>query len=129
MAPVEVVKITGQARASLCAPRLRHLATFASREERANFVPTLWLPTLAISPVMPRQLPPARPVTLGTGEATGEATAEAATQLPAEVQKMLKVLAEPSTRQVIMQLLDLRHEAHFRTAYVAPAPRAQVVEL
>lgn len=119
----------------------RGLRSPAFRQDDANFVQTLWRPAaakdagaLAQLPIDGGVVPPTGKATgeaagEATGEATGEAAGEAAALLPAEVQKMLKVLAVPSTRQAIMQLLDLRHEDHFRTAYIAPALQAQVLEL
>lgn len=96
----------------------------AFRKDGANFVQPLWRSPANKDAGVLWQL---QEVNAVVPEAT-EATGEAAAQFPAKVPNMLMVMDEPSTRQVIMQPLDLRHDDHFRTPYFQPALPAQLAE-
>ena len=59
---------------------------------------------------------------------TAEATAEATAEVTAEV-RLASVLAGEMTRQELQQALGLRHEEHFRKAYLLPALEADLIEM
>ena len=56
-----------------------------------------------------------------SGEVTGEVTGE--------VDRLLRVLAGEMSRQQLQKALSLRHEDHFRHAYLKPALTAQLIEM
>ena len=56
-----------------------------------------------------------------TGEVTGE--------VAGEVARLLAVLSVPMKRTEIQNLLGLKHEDHFREAYLTPALTAGLVEM
>ena len=58
---------------------------------------------------------------LETDQVTGEVTGE--------VQRLLLVLNGEMPRQQIQQALGLKHEDHFRKAYLVPALAAHVIEM
>jgi len=55
------------------------------------------------------------------GEVTGEVTGE--------VQRLVKVIKGELSRTEIQQALNLKHEDHFREAYLGPAIKAGLVEM
>jgi ATP-dependent DNA helicase RecG len=59
-------------------------------------------------------------------QATGEVTGEVTT---GEVRRLLAVMAGEMKRAEIQQALGLRHEDHFRDAYLGPALEASVIEM
>ena len=60
-----------------------------------------------------------------TGEVTGEATGE----VTGEVQRLLGALAGEMQRRELQEALGLKHEDHFRNAYLVPALDAGLIEM
>ena len=60
-----------------------------------------------------------------TGEVAGEVTGE----VTGEVQKLLRVVSGEMKRTEIQEALALRHEDHFREAYLIPALSAGMIEM
>lgn len=67
---------------------------------------------------------PARPLALAP-EATGEVTEE----VTGEVARLLLVMADEMTRKQIQDILSLKHEEHFRAAYLLPALACGMLEM
>ncbi len=59
-----------------------------------------------------------------TGEATGEVTGEVAPEV-----RLLPAMSGEMTRQQLQEALGLKHEDHFRAAYLLPALRAGLIEM
>ncbi len=64
-----------------------------------------------------------------TPEVTGEATGEVAGEATGEVARLLAVIAGEMKRKDIQDALGLKHEDHFRAAYLLPALEAGVIEM
>lgn len=73
-------------------------------------------------PVHPSATPPASG---RSTPATGEVTAE----VTAEVGRLLSILIEPAGRKELQDALGLKHDEHFRLAYLAPALAAGLIEM
>jgi ATP-dependent DNA helicase RecG len=56
-------------------------------------------------------------VTFATGEATGE------------VRRLIGAIVSEMTRQEVQNALELKHEDHFRKAYLLPALEANLIEM
>ncbi len=63
-----------------------------------------------------------------TPQVTGEVTGEVTEEVTEEVGRMLQVIKGDMSRVQIMTALDLRHEEHFRLAYLIPALEAGLIE-
>ena len=61
--------------------------------------------------------------------ATGEVTGEVAGEVTGEVRRLLAVMEGELKRSEIQERLGLKHEDHFRDAYLVPALEAGVVEM
>jgi ATP-dependent DNA helicase RecG len=79
--------------------------------------------------------PPAPSATRAAGEVTAEVTAEVtgevATRSAPEVApelRLVRALSGEMTRQELQDALGLRHEEHFRKAYLQPALEAGLIE-
>lgn len=86
---------------------------FETDDDRAAFVIRLPIHPLAQA-VVPDA---AEMIPAGTGEATGEATGE----VTGEVVRLLRATVGEMSRQQLQEALGLRHEDHFRAAYLRPA--------
>lgn len=63
-----------------------------------------------------------------SGTFFGEVTAEVTPEVTPEV-RLVRVLAGEMTRQQLMQALGLKHDEHFRKAYLQPAFDAGLIEM
>ena len=90
---------------------------FESDEDRTHFIVRL--------PVHERAVVAAQV----TGEATGEVTGEATGEVTGEVQRLLWAVAGEMPRRALQDALGLKHEDHFRKAYLLPAIDAGLLEL
>ena len=91
---------------------------FETDEDRTSFLIRL--------PVHPAALPePAEEV---PAEVTGEVTAEVTGEASVEVQRLLAVLEGEMSRRELQEALGLKHDEHFRLAYLTPALDAGLVE-
>jgi ATP-dependent DNA helicase RecG len=63
-----------------------------------------------------------------TGEVTREVTGEVTDQVSREVLRLLGALHGEMPRQEMQKALGLRHEDHFRQAYLGPALEAAAIE-
>ena len=70
-----------------------------------------------------------RLLTPTTGEVTGEVTVEVTGEVTGEVAKLLTVLKGEMKRAQLQQALGLRHEDHFRDAYLSPALAGGWIEM
>jgi ATP-dependent DNA helicase RecG len=86
---------------------------FETDEDRLAYVVRLPVHPLAEQPVG------------GTDQVTGEVTGEVA----GEVQRLLRALVGEMSRQQMQEALALRHEDHFRNAYLSPALALGVIEM
>jgi ATP-dependent DNA helicase RecG len=59
--------------------------------------------------------------TFAAGEATGEVTGE--------VRRLIGAIVSEMTRQEMQNALELKHEDHFRKAYLLPALEANLIEM
>jgi predicted HTH transcriptional regulator len=64
-----------------------------------------------------------------TGEVAGDVTGEVAGDVTAEVTRLLMALRGEMTRVDLQKALGLRHDEHFRLAYLQPAMTAGLVEM
>ena len=64
-----------------------------------------------------------------TGEVAGEVTGEVAGEVTGEEIRLLRAMSGEITRQRIQEALGLKHEDHFRHAYLLPALRAGLIEM
>ena len=64
-----------------------------------------------------------------TDQDTGEVTGEVAGEVTGEVRRLLNLLDGEMTRQSLQQGLELKHEDHFRNAYLVPALQAGLIEM
>ncbi|MBM4046367.1 MAG: hypothetical protein FJ279_14755 [Planctomycetes bacterium] len=65
----------------------------------------------------------------GPQQVTGEVTGEVAGEVPGEVRRLLAVVKGEMKRQEIQAALGLKHEDHFRKAYLTPALKRGLVEM
>ena len=63
-----------------------------------------------------------------TGEVTRDVTGEVAGEVAAVV-RLLRAMSGDVTRQHLQEALGLKHEDHFRNAYLQPALRAGLIEM
>ena len=64
-----------------------------------------------------------------TGEVAGEVAGEVTGEVTGEVARLLAVINGPMKRQEIQDALGLKHEDHFREAYLIPALHAGLIEM
>jgi ATP-dependent DNA helicase RecG len=62
-------------------------------------------------------------------EVTGEVTGVVTGEVTGEVARLLAVINGPMKRQEIQDALGLKHEDHFREAYLIPALHAGLIEM
>jgi ATP-dependent DNA helicase RecG len=76
-------------------------------------------------------LQPSGPQAAGeaTGEAAGEATGEGNEEITDEIRKLLAVVSGEMKRKEIQNALGLKHEDHFREAYLVPALKSGLIEM
>ena len=92
-------------------------------EARAHRCPEPMFETNGFVTVTFRPNPEVRAET-GDDRATGEVTGEVK-----PVGRLLQVMAGEMTRQHLQEALGLKHEDHFRNAYLLPALRAGLIEM
>lgn len=63
------------------------------------------------------------------GEATGEATGEGDEEITDEIRKLLAVVSGEMKRRELQSALGLKHEDHFREAYLVPALKSALIEM
>lgn len=63
------------------------------------------------------------------GEVTGEVAGEVTGEVTGEVMRLIALCREPKSRKEVMELLGLKHEEHFRTAYLLPALGLDLLEM
>jgi ATP-dependent DNA helicase RecG len=68
---------------------------------------------------------PNHPLTMGRITSTGQVTGE----VTGEVERLLRAMEGEIPRQQIQEMLALKHEDHFRNAYLKPALAIGVVEM
>ena len=64
-----------------------------------------------------------------TGEVTGEVTGEITGEITGEMGRLLPFCRVPKSRRQLMVDLGLKHEDHFRAAYLTPALVAELIEM
>ena len=64
-----------------------------------------------------------------SAQTTEQVTPQVTGKVAGEVRRLLAVMAGEMKRAEIQQALGLRHEAHFRDAYLGPALEASVIEM
>ena len=64
-----------------------------------------------------------------TTQATEEVTTEVAGEVTAEVAKLLSLSSRPVSRHDLQKAFGLRHDEHFREAYLVPALAAGLIEM
>jgi ATP-dependent DNA helicase RecG len=76
-------------------------------------------------------LQPSGPQATGeaAGEATGEATGEGNEEITDEIRKLLAVVNGEMKRKELQSALGLKHEDHFREAYLVPALKSALIEM
>ncbi len=67
--------------------------------------------------------------TEATDQVTAEMTAEATLHLSPAMKRLISVLDEQMTRRQLQEALRLKHDEHFRRAYLLPAIDARLIEL
>lgn len=74
---------------------------------------------------------PSRPQTAGavTGEGAGEGAGEDGEEVTGEIRKLLAVVNGEMKRKDLQSALGLRHEDHFRQAYLVPALKSGLIEM
>ena len=87
---------------------------FESDDERVSFL--IRLPVHPLAPKLAGQV---------TGQATGQVTGE----VTGEVERLLGVHDGEMSRQSLQKALGLKHEDHFRAAYLVPALEAALIEM
>jgi len=70
-----------------------------------------------------------RPYVAAAGEVTGEVTGEVAGEVTDAVVRLLGIMTGEMRRQEMQEALELRHEEHFRIAYLKPALTLGLVEM
>ena len=83
---------------------------FESDDERVSF-----LIRLPVHPLAPKL--------------AGQVTGQAIDQVTGEVERLLGVLDGEMSRQSLQKALGLKHEDHFRAAYLVPALEAALIEM
>ena len=91
---------------------------FESDDERVSFL--IRLPVHPLAPKLAGQV---------TGQATGQATGQVTGEVTGEVERLLGVLDGEMSRQSLQKALGLKHEDHFRAAYLVPALGAALIEM
>ncbi|MFH0995347.1 MAG: hypothetical protein V1844_07615 [Pseudomonadota bacterium] len=63
-----------------------------------------------------------------TGEVTGEVTGGVTGEVRLEIIRVTKICMTPKSRKELMAKLGLKHEDHFREAYLLPALEVGMIE-
>jgi len=72
---------------------------------------------------------PSHPLARGSTTPTEQVTERVTGEVTGEVERLLRVLEGEMPRQQIQQALALKHEDHFRNAYLKPALALGVIEM
>ena len=91
--------------------------------EANGFVTVTFRPNPAVR-AEAEEHPAVRVTTEVTGEVTGKVTGEVTGEV-----RLLQVIAGEMTRQHLQEALGLKHEDHFRNAYLSPALQAGLIEM
>ncbi|MFC5610180.1 Fic family protein [Variovorax soli] len=94
---------------------------FETDDDRAAYVIRL--------PAHPLAQVPDLPADEVTGEVTGEVAGEVTGEVTGEVGRLLEAMVGEMSRQEMQEALRLKHEDHFRAAYLRPALDGGVIEM